>query len=70
MESAEREWVQLTGSIMERAFGKLYILIGIGDCREPVYIQDLDKGPSCAARDVYLLWRTTPSVNEEIECED
>jgi hypothetical protein len=47
--------------------GKLYVLMSIGDVRERVYVQDLDNDPASAAQDVFLLWKTTPRVDEEIE---
>jgi hypothetical protein len=47
--------------------GKLYVLMSVGDVRERVYVQDLDQGPESAAQDVFLQWRTTPRVDEEIE---
>jgi hypothetical protein len=47
--------------------GKLYVLMSVGDVRERVYVQDLDHEPTSAAQDVYLHWRTTPRVDEEIE---
>jgi hypothetical protein len=47
--------------------GKLHILMSIGDFRERVYVQDLDQDPASAAQDVFLLWRTTPRIDEEIE---
>ena len=47
--------------------GKLYVLVSIGDFRERVYVEDLDQDPESAAQDVFLLWRTTPRVEEEIE---
>lgn len=47
--------------------GKLYVLMSIGDFRERVYVHDLDEDPASAAQDVFLLWRTTPRVDEEIE---
>lgn len=46
---------------------RLYVLMSIGDFRERVYVQDLDQDPASAAQDVFLLWRTTPRVDEEIE---
>jgi hypothetical protein len=47
--------------------GKLYVLMSVGDFRERVYVQNLDKDPASAAQDVFLLWRTTPRDDEEIE---
>ena len=47
--------------------GKLHVLMSIGDVRERVYVQDLDQDPASAAQDVFLLWRTTPRVDKEIE---
>lgn len=47
--------------------GKLYVLMSVGDCRERVYVQDLDRDPASAAQDVYVLWQTIPRVDEEIE---
>lgn len=47
--------------------GKLYVLMSVGDLRERVYVEDLDKDPAIAAQDVYLRWRTIPQVEEEIE---
>lgn len=47
--------------------GKLYVLMSIGDFRERVYVHDLDEDPASAAQDVFLLRRTTPRVDEEIE---
>ena len=47
--------------------GKLYVLMSVGDLRERVYVEDLDKDPAIAAQDVYLSWRTIPQVEEEIE---
>jgi hypothetical protein len=47
--------------------GKLHVLISIGDVRERVYVQDLDQDPASAAQDVFLLWRTTPRLDKEIE---
>lgn len=47
--------------------GKLYVLMSIGDFRERVYVEELDEDPASAAQDVFLLWRTTPRVDEEIE---
>lgn len=47
--------------------GKLYVLMSVGDFRERVYVEDLDKNPASAAQDVFLLWRTTPRVDKEIE---
>lgn len=47
--------------------GKLHVLMSIGDVRERVYVEDLDQDPTSAAQDVFLLWRTTPRVDEEIE---
>lgn len=47
--------------------GKLHVLMSIGDFRERVYVQNLDQDPASAAQDVFLLWRTTPRVDEEIE---
>jgi hypothetical protein len=41
--------------------------MSIGDFRERVYVQDLDKDPTSAAQDVFLEWRTTPRVDEQIE---
>ena len=45
--------------------GKLYVLMS--DFRERVYVQDLDQDPASAAQDIFLLWQTTPRVDEEIE---
>ena len=47
--------------------GKPHVLMSVGDFRERVYVQDLDQDPASAAQDVFLLWRTTPRVDEEIE---
>ena len=47
--------------------GKLYVLMSIGDFRERVYVEDLEEDPASAAQDVFLLWQTTPRVDEEIE---
>jgi len=47
--------------------GKLHVLMSIGDVRERVYVQDLDQDPASAAQDVFLLWRTTPRLDKEIE---
>jgi hypothetical protein len=47
--------------------GKLHALMSIGDFRERVYVQDLDQDPASAAQDVFLQWRTTPRVDEQIE---
>jgi hypothetical protein len=47
--------------------GKLYVLMSVGDFRERVYVQDLDQDPASAAQDVFLQWRTTPRVDEQIE---
>jgi hypothetical protein len=47
--------------------GKLYVLMSIGDFRERVFVQDLHQDPASAAQDVFLLWRTTSRVDEEIE---
>ena len=47
--------------------GKLHVLISIGDFRERVYVQDLDQDPTSAALDVFLQWKTTPRVDEQIE---
>jgi hypothetical protein len=47
--------------------GKLHVLMSIGDFRERVYVQDLDQDPTSAAQDVFLQWRTTPRVDEQIE---
>jgi hypothetical protein len=47
--------------------GKLHVLMSIGDFRERVYVQDLDRDPASAAQDVFLQWRTTPRVDEQIE---
>ena len=47
--------------------GQLHILMSIGDFRERVYVQDLDQDPISAAQDVFLQWRTTPRVDEQIE---
>lgn len=47
--------------------GKLHVLMSIGDVRERVYVQDLDQDPTSAAQDVFLHWRTTPRVDEQIE---
>jgi hypothetical protein len=47
--------------------GKLHVLMSIGDVRERVYVQDLDQDPASAAQDVFLRWKTTPRVDEEIE---
>lgn len=47
--------------------GKLHVLMSIGDFRERVYVQNLDQDPASAAQDVFLLWRTTPRVDEQIE---
>jgi hypothetical protein len=47
--------------------GKLYVLMSVGDFRERVYVQDLDQDPASAAQDVFLLWRTTPRVDKDIE---
>jgi hypothetical protein len=47
--------------------GKLHVLMSIGDFRERVYVQDLDQDPASAAQDVFLQWRTTPRVDEQIE---
>ena len=47
--------------------GKLYVLMSVGDSRERVYVQDLDQDPASAAQDVFLLWRTTPRLDQEIE---
>jgi hypothetical protein len=47
--------------------GKLHVLMSIGDVRERVYVQDLDQDPASAAQDVFLLWRTTPRIDQEIE---
>lgn len=47
--------------------GKLHILMSIGDFRERVYVQDLDQDPVGAAQDVFLLWRMTPRIDEQIE---
>ena len=47
--------------------GKLYVLMSVGDFRERVYVEDLDPDPASAAQDVFLLWRMTPRVDEEIE---
>jgi hypothetical protein len=41
--------------------------MSIGDVRERVYVQDLDQDPASAAQDVFLLWRTTPRLDKEIE---
>jgi hypothetical protein len=41
--------------------------MSIGEFRERVYVQNLDQDPASAAQDVFLLWRTTPRVDEEIE---
>jgi len=41
--------------------------MSVGDFRERVYVQDLDQDPVSAAQDVFLLWQTTPRVDEEIE---
>jgi hypothetical protein len=46
---------------------QLHILMSIGDFRERVYVQDLDQDPSSAAQDVFLQWKTTPRVDEQIE---
>jgi hypothetical protein len=47
--------------------GKLHVLMSLGDVRERVYVQDLDQDPASAAQDVFLMWRITPRVDEEIE---
>jgi len=47
--------------------GKLHVLMSIGDFRERVYVQDLDQDPTSAAQDVFLQWKTTPRVDEQIE---
>jgi hypothetical protein len=47
--------------------GQLHILMSIGDFRERVYVQDLDQDPASAAQDVFLQWKTTPRVDEQIE---
>lgn len=47
--------------------GKLHVLMSIGDFRERVYVQELDPDPASAAQDVFLLWRMTPRIDEEIE---
>jgi hypothetical protein len=47
--------------------GKLHVLMSIGDVRERVYVLDLDQDPASAAQDVFLLWRTTPRLDKEIE---
>lgn len=47
--------------------GKLHVLMSIGDVRERVYVQDLDQDPAGAAQDVFLQWRTTPRVDDQIE---
>jgi len=47
--------------------GKLHVLMSIGDFRERVYVQELDQDPTSAAQDVYLQWRTTPRIDEQIE---
>lgn len=47
--------------------GKLHVLMSIGDFRERVYVQDLDQDPTSAAQDVFLQWRTTPRIDEQIE---
>lgn len=47
--------------------GKLHVLMSIGDFRERVYVQDLDQDPTSAAQDVFLHWKTTPRVDEQIE---
>jgi hypothetical protein len=46
---------------------KLYVLMSIGDFRDRVYVEDLDEDPVSAAQDVFLQWRTTPRVDEQIE---
>ena len=47
--------------------GKLHVLMSIGDFRERVYVQELDQDPTSAAQDVFVQWRTTPRVDEQIE---
>jgi hypothetical protein len=47
--------------------GKLYLHMIVGDFRERVYLDDLDIDPASAAQDVFLQWRTTPRIDEEIE---
>jgi hypothetical protein len=47
--------------------GKLHVLMSIGDFRERVYVQDLDQAPALAAQVVYLLGRTKPRLDLEIE---
>lgn len=47
--------------------GKLHVLMSIGDFRERVYVQDMDQDPAGAAQDVFLLWRMTPRIDDEIE---
>ena len=47
--------------------GKLHVLMSIGDFRERVYVHDLDQDPVSAAQDVFLQWRTTPRLDEQIE---
>jgi len=47
--------------------GQLHILMSIGDFRERVCVQDLDQDPASAAHDVFLQWKTTPRVDEQIE---